>query len=95
MRSRQTIIYSNLGVQTLPEQLGAEALTFNLNVSKNNVQNFATLTYKGNAYCSVTSAIKERALEDEILKALGELGIMPKTALYAPDIANKPANADK
>ncbi len=62
MKSRQTIICSNLGVHNLPKELGVERLIFNLNVSKNNTQNVGIITTNGVSTISITSCIKEKAL---------------------------------
>lgn len=75
MRSRQTIIISNLGKIEIADEYGIEEVVFNLNVSKNNVQNLAVTSYRGKTCFSFTSAIKEEALEEAFAKKLEEQGV--------------------
>ena len=75
MRSRQTIIISNLGNIALDDGLGIENVHFNLNVSRNNVQNLAVLSFKGKTQCSFTSAIEESDLEAKLAENLAAEGV--------------------
>ncbi len=75
MRSRQSIIISNLGrVEATPEY-GIKRLTYNLNVSKNNVQNLAITSFGGETVFSFTSAIKEDDLQRSFKAALEGEGV--------------------
>lgn len=75
MRSRQTIIYSNLGALRLPQQMGIESLVFNTNVSKNNTQNLGSITFNGNTCFAFTRAIAETVLPDTFFACIKEQGI--------------------
>ncbi len=82
MKSRQTIIVSNLGNVQLPQELGVECLTLNLNVSKNNVQNLGTVSYDGVCRLTFTSAIRELKLPSAVFNTLEKQGIkVNKTAV--------------
>lgn len=70
MRSRQTIIISNLGSIELSEQMGVERLVFNTNVSKNSTQNVGMVTLNGKTCFAFTRAVKEKNLPDAFFKAL-------------------------
>lgn len=75
MRSRQTIIISNLGRISASEEYGIKELAYNLNVSKDNVQNLAITSFGGKTVFSFTSAIKEDDLQREFVGMLKERGI--------------------
>ena len=75
MKSRQTMIISNMGNISLPSELGVEKLTFNLNVSKNNVQNLAAISYGGNCRLTFTSAIEELTVPNAVFDTLVSQGI--------------------
>lgn len=62
MRSRQTIIFSNLGRVTLPEGVHAQQLYLKMNVSKNNVQNLGAITLGDNCALNFTRCIEEDSL---------------------------------
>lgn len=75
MKSRQTIIISNLGGVVLPDELGVEETLVNLNVSKNNVQNLGVVTYKGKCRLTFTSAIRELDMPEAVFETLSAQGI--------------------
>lgn len=75
MRSRQTIIFSNLGSVTSPESMGVERYALNMNVSKNNTQNLGAITTNGKTTLAFTRAIKETTLPDEFFLELAKHGI--------------------
>lgn len=75
MKSRQTIIISNLGNYTLPEQLGIDELLVNLNVSPNNVQNLGVASYDGKCKLTFTSAIAELDMPLAVFDILTERGV--------------------
>ncbi len=79
MRSRQTIIISNLGRIEIPPELGVESVAFNLNASKNNVQNLAVTSFRGQTTFCFTSAIKEEDLEERFAEKLSEQGVAVRT----------------
>lgn len=74
LKSRQTIIISNLGRYELPDGLGVKEILVNLNVSKNNVQNLGVATYDGKTKLTFTSAIEELTMPDSVFKTLEERG---------------------
>ena len=75
MKSRQTIIISNLGGFDLPEQMGVDELLVNLNVSANNVQNLGIVSYRGRCKLTFTSAIAELDMPRATFEILSEQGV--------------------
>lgn len=75
MKSRQTIIVSNVGCVAMPKELGLEALTLILNVSKNNVQNLGITTYGDDCRMIFTSAIAEPIVPNAVFGAFENEGI--------------------
>lgn len=75
MRSRQTIIFSNLGNVVSPESMGVDRYVLNMNVSKNNTQNLGAITTNGKTTLAFTRAIKEKTLPDEFFAELEKEGI--------------------
>ena len=75
MRSRQTIIFSNLGNVVSPESMGVDRYALNMNVSKNNTQNLGAITTNGKTTLAFTRAIKEKILPDEFFAELEKEGI--------------------
>lgn len=75
MRSRQTIIFSNLGNVVSPESMGVDRYALNMNVSKNNTQNLGAITTNGKTTLAFTRAIKEKTLPDEFFAELEKEGI--------------------
>ncbi len=75
MRSRQTIIYSNLGLVKLPSQMGVERFEFVTNVSKNNSQNLGSITVGDKTCFLFTRAIAETVLPDTFFETLREQGV--------------------
>ena len=75
MRSRQTIIFSNLGNVKSPDSMGVDKYELFMNVSKNNTQNLGAITTNGKAVLCFTRAIKETALPDAFFSTLRENGI--------------------
>lgn len=79
MRSRQTIIFSNLGNVISPESMGVERYALNMNVSKNNTQNLGAITTNGKTTFAFTRAIEEKSLPDEFFAELAAEGIAVAT----------------
>ncbi len=75
MRSRQTIIFSNLGNVVSPQSMGVERYVLNMNVSKNNTQNLGAITTNGKTTLAFTRAIKETSLPREFFAELKKHGI--------------------
>ena len=75
MRSRQTVILSNLGKLDLDDKLGVTDVVFNLNASRNNVENLAVQSFKGETIFSFTRAILEDDLDKKFELALAEQGM--------------------
>ncbi len=75
MRSRQTIIFSNIGKVLVPKQLGLERFIFHMNVSKFNPQNIGAVTIGDYVTFAFTRAIKETALTEAFFKNLAAQGI--------------------
>ncbi|MCM1306321.1 MAG: hypothetical protein NC037_04915 [Bacteroides sp.] len=70
MKSRQTIIISNLGNFKFPAEMGIEEIYLNLNVSKNNVQNLGIASCGGKCKLMFTSAIEELDMPSAVLDTL-------------------------
>lgn len=79
MRSRQTIIFSNLGNVTSPQCMGVERYALNMNVSKNNTQNLGAITTNGKTTLAFTRAIKETLLPETFFEELQKQNIAVKT----------------
>lgn len=75
MRSRQTMIFSNLGNVVSPEEMGVDRYILNMNVSKNNVQNLGAITTNGKTNLAFTRYIKENDLPDAFYDLLEQKGI--------------------
>lgn len=75
MRSRQTIIFSNLGNVASPEEMGVDRYILNMNVSKNNVQNLGAITTNGKTNLGFTRYIEENDLPDAFFEVLEQKGI--------------------
>lgn len=75
MRSRQTIIFSNLGKITTPKETGVDRYVFNMNVSKNSVQNLGVVTTNDTTTFAFTKYIKENDLTDTFFGVLEQSGI--------------------
>ena len=75
LKSRQTIIISNLGNIELPDEMGVEQITMNLNVSKNNVQNLGIVSYEGSCRLTFTSAIEQLDMPSAVFDTLEENNI--------------------
>lgn len=70
MRSRQTIILSNLGRVELPTELNAQSIGFRMNVSVNNVQNLGIVTLGDSCTLSCTRAIEEDTLSKRFFELI-------------------------
>lgn len=75
MKSRQTVIISNVGNFAFDERMGIDEIYLNLNVSKNNVQNLALASCGGGCKLSFTSAIAERDMPKAVFNVLEEQGV--------------------
>ena len=75
LKSRQTLIFSNVGRVRMPEGCGMERVLFNLNVSKRAKVNVGAVTTGGETTIAFTRSIRETELEHEFCKTLSALGI--------------------
>ncbi|MEG2688062.1 MAG: hypothetical protein RSA24_02720, partial [Clostridia bacterium] len=75
LKSRQTIIYSNVGLMKMPEKLGIKKFTINMNVSRFNPQNMGSITVGDKISFNFTRAIKGNILPDTFFRNLEQLGI--------------------
>lgn len=75
LKSRQTLIFSNVGRVRMPEGCGMERVLFNLNVSKRAKVNVGAVTTGGETTLAFTRSIRETELEHEFCKTLSALGI--------------------
>ncbi len=75
LKSRQTMIFSNVGKVSLPEGCGLKRVLFNLNVSKTSKVNVGMVTVGGETTVSFTRSITETELEREFFRTLNELGL--------------------
>lgn len=75
LKSRQTLIFSNLGRVTLPEGTGVRRLTFNLNVSKTSRVNVGALSLGDEMTLAFSRSVVERTLENELFAVLEGAGV--------------------
>jgi len=75
LKSRQTIIFSNLGRLELPEDLGVEAFTFNMNASKTNPHNLGIITYNNESVFTFVRSVKETIFAEKVMEVLKNDGI--------------------
>lgn len=74
IKSRQTLIFSNLGRIRFPQGTGVRRIIFNLNVSKTSRVNVGALTLGDEITLAFSRSIKERTLEDGIFEVLRGAG---------------------
>ena len=74
LKSRQTIIISNLGRFNAPDNLGVENAVFNVNVSKNARTNVAIMTSGDRLAISFTKTIVENHLADMFVSTISKMG---------------------
>ena len=77
LKSRQTIIVSNAGKFDVPEEMGVEWASFNINVSKNAKVNLGIMSTKGNVTFAFTKSIVESSVADHFFTTLKGLGVNP------------------
>lgn len=75
LKSRQTLIFSNLGRVTLPEGTGVRRMTFNLNVSKTSRVNIGALSFGDEMTLAFSRSVTERTLENELFAVLEGAGV--------------------
>ena len=76
IKSRQTLIFSNLGRVSLPEGTGVRRrIVFNLNVSKTSRVNVGALSFGEEMTFAFSRSVRERTLEDEVFAVLAEAGV--------------------
>ena len=75
IKSRQTLIFSNLGRVSLPEGTGVRRIVFNLNVSKTSRVNVGALSLGEEMTFAFSRSVRERTLEDEVFAVLAEAGV--------------------
>ena len=75
LKSRQTMIFSNVGRVVMPKGCGLKRILFNLNVSKTSKVNVGAVTLDGETTVSFTRSINETELETEFFRTLTQLGI--------------------
>lgn len=78
-RSRQTIIFSNLGRIEVPEEVGLEKFVFHMNASKYNAQNIGAVSVGENVTFAFTRAIKETTLTRRFFDNLQKQGVAVDT----------------
>lgn len=74
LKSRQTIIISNLGRFNLPDGLGVDKAIFNINVSKNARTNVAIISLGDKVAISFTKTIVESKVAEGVVDAIGKMG---------------------
>ena len=74
LKSRQTIIISNLGRLNLPDGLGVDKAIFNVNVSKNARTNVAIISLGDTVAISFTKTIVENKVETGVVEAIEKMG---------------------
>ena len=89
IKSRQTLIFSNLGRVSLPEGTGVRRIVFNLNVSKTSRVNIGALSLGDEMTVAFTRSVRERTLEDElfaVLEGAGVTAVCRGNSVGQPDI---------
>ncbi len=79
MRSRQTMIFTNLGQLNMPKGFGVKDFVFHMNTSKNNPINLGVLTQEDTVMFAFTRAVKESCLQDAFVANLEKLGVNVST----------------
>ena len=74
LKSRQTIIISNLGRLNIPDGLGVDKAIFNVNVSKNARTNVGIISLGDKVALSFTKTIVENKVADGVVEAIEKMG---------------------
>lgn len=77
LKSRQTMIFSNMGKVNIPEECGLKRMVFNVNVSKRAKVNVGAVTVGDETTITFTRSIKERTIEKEFFAILAAAGLVP------------------
>lgn len=75
LKSRQTMIFSNVGRVVMPEGCGLKRILFNLNVSKTSRVNAGAVTLGDEVTVSFTRSIREKDMDSEFCRALSSMGV--------------------
>lgn len=78
LKTRQTIIFSNVGKVDIDKRLGVEKVMFNLNVSKNATTNMAAISTNGEMILSFSKSVVEDLVENKTFNMLESLGCTVK-----------------
>ena len=97
VKSRQTLIVSNLGRVTMPEGTGLRRLVFNLNVSRTSCVNAGALSLGGETTLAFSRSIEEDSLEREMSSLLESAGARPIDGgvIAAEENKNQTLSAEK
>ena len=74
LKSRQTIIFSNMGLLSIDDSFGVDMVTFNLNVSKNATVNMAAITSNGKVSIAFTKSVTDTVVQNKTFNMLESLG---------------------
>lgn len=74
LKSRQTIIFSNMGLLSLDDSFGIDKVIFNLNVSKNATVNLAAVTANGEVSLAFTKSVTDTIVQNKTFNMLESLG---------------------
>lgn len=77
LKSRQTMIFSNMGKVSVPKGCGIKRILFNLNVSKTSKVNVGALSVGDEVTITFTRSIKENTVEKAFFDTLAALGLRP------------------
>lgn len=78
LKSRQTVIFSNLGDLTASSKLGVKRVIFTMNASKTSKVNLGITSYGGEVVMSFMRSIEETDLQDGYVAELNKLGVAVK-----------------
>ena len=97
VKSRQTLIVSNLGRVTMPEGTGLRRLVFNLNVSRTSCVNAGALSLGGETTLAFSRSIEEDSLEQAMSSLLESAGARPIDGgvIAAEENENQTLSAEK
>lgn len=77
LKSRQTMIFSNMGKVSLPKNCGIRRILLNLNVSKTSKVNVGALAVGEEVTITFTRSIRENTVEKAFFDTLATLGVRP------------------
>ena len=91
LKTRQTIIFSNLGKVDIDKRLDVDKIMFNLNVSKNATTNLASISTNGEMVLAFSKSVSDDMVENKVFNMIESLGCDVK---YIEKFQNEDINND-